>query len=96
MTSPFLETKPHLLCAGDLSTELRESIQNWFALRGQMPNSATILKALADLTAEQIAANPTGVDQVAVFNRFIDATVTATNAAVRRRMGGIRCAIVKQ
>jgi hypothetical protein len=93
----FLEASPHQLTAGHLSTELREAIARWFSARGDtMQSSQVILFALADLAAEQIAANPTRPTQEQAINRFIDDVIHGCNAANRRRMGGIPVTIVKQ
>ena len=85
------------LSAGRLAVEFRETIARWFALRNEAQNSELILKALADLAAEQIIANSTEPAQIAVLNRFLDEVILARRDANRRRMGGMPVdLIVKQ
>lgn len=83
--------------APTLSTELRETIHAWFAGRHKpVQDSAAILAALADLAAEQIAANPTHDAQCAAMSLFTHDIIVGITAANRRRLCGIACTIVKQ
>lgn len=82
------------MTAPTLSTELREAIATWFTARRQPMDSALILDALADLAAEQIAANPTYDTQCEVFGLFTQFTIVHITAANRRRMGGVECELV--
>jgi hypothetical protein len=87
-----------MICAPKLAVELREAINGWFAARGgPIHDSEMIMAALADLAAEQVAANPTPQAQTKVLNRFIRDIIRGLNAANRRRMGGVQVGLfIKQ
>jgi hypothetical protein len=97
-TSPFVDEflaqAPRQMTAPSLTLELRECIARWFSARDLMPNSQAILAALADLAAEQIAANQTIDQQCAVFRNFARDIDTMIAAANRKRMGGIEVELV--
>jgi hypothetical protein len=101
-TSPFLDDflnqAPRHLSAGQLNTELRETIARWFSTRDTptIQNSELILWALADLAAEQITANATYAAQIKVMHGVIHDIFRRCNAANRRRLGGVPVTIVKQ
>lgn len=81
--------------APTLAVELREAIHEWFAARGKpMQDSELILAALADLAAEQIAANPTLGAQHGVMNQLIKDIIRGCHAANRRRIGDIEATII--
>jgi hypothetical protein len=83
--------------APTLAVELREAIRDWFSARGKtMQDSELILAALADLAAEQIAANPTFRDQHGVMNKFVKDIIGGCYAANRRRMDDMQATPVKQ
>jgi hypothetical protein len=100
--SPFLEDflnqAPRTMTAPTLALELRETIARWFSARHTpvMQSSDLILSALADLTAEQIAANPTHAAQTKVLQGVLNDIFCGCNAANRRRLGGVPVTIVTQ
>lgn len=93
-----LDRQPRPLTAPTLALELREAIARWFSARDTpaMQSSELILAALADLAAEQVAANPVRDAQNTVLAALIHDIFRGCNAANRRRMGGVPCIIVKQ
>ena len=84
------------MTAPTVALELRESIARWFAARGTMPNSQLILAALADLAAEQIAANPTAERADAALKHFHREFLRSYANAVRRSPGGVLVTLVRQ
>ena len=92
---PILASVPRPTTAPTLALELRESIAHWFAARG-MQNSALTLSALADLAAEQIAANPTYEAQAEICNQHITAIICGCNAVNQRQPGGMPNIVRKQ
>ena len=82
------------MTASTLALELREAIARWFSARGAMPNSQLILAALADLAAEQIAANPTPETADAVLKQFHREFLRSYVTAVRLGLGGAAAIVV--
>jgi hypothetical protein len=85
------------MVAPTLALELRETIASWFSARDNaMQSSELILAALADLAAEQIAANPTRAAQNQVLHLHLHEIMRHCTCAIRRRLGGRSVTIVKQ
>lgn len=85
------------LSAPTLALELRETIARWFTVRDNaMQNSELILAALADLTAEQIVANPTQAAQNRELSFHLYEILRLCSCAIRRRPGGLPVTIVRQ
>ena len=85
------------MVAPTLALELREAIARWFSARDNaMQSPELILAALADLTAEQIAANPTRAAQNQVLHLHLHEIMRHCTCAIRRRLGNAPVTIVKQ
>jgi thymidylate kinase len=82
------------MTAPTLALELRETIARWFSARDTMPNSQLILAVLADLAAEQIAANPTHETADAALKQFHREFLRSYATAVRLSLGGAAAIIV--
>ena len=95
--SPFLDTSPRQLAAGQLSTEIRETIARWLEHRKMARSTDLIFAALADIAGEEIAASPGELDQLDALNLFVNKVILARRDANRRRIGGLAVdLIVKQ
>lgn len=77
------------LTAGQLSTEIRETIARWLEQQKSARSSALIFAALADIAGEEIAANPDEIAQLEALNHFVDRVILARRHANRVRMGGV-------
>lgn len=85
------------IVAPTLALELRETIARWFAARDNaMQSSELILSALADLAAEQIAANPTQTARNQVLHFHLHEILRHCSCAIRRRLGSVPVTIVTQ
>jgi hypothetical protein len=82
--------------APKLAVELREAIRDWFAARGTPMESQVILDALADLLAEQVAANPTPELSDAALKQFHQQFFRLFADAVRINLGGVSVKLVRQ
>ena len=86
------------MAAPTLALELRETIERWFSARDTpaMQSSELILSALADLLAEQIAANPTPETADAALKHFHREFLRSYATTVRRSLGGVLVTLVRQ